>query len=594
MSPEPRPEDDDLQAAIARHRQGDLTVAVAVYERVLAREPDHPLALHHLGLARFQRGERQEGLACLVRATERGPEDAAAWSDRGRMHAILGDLQAAVICLRRAVAAAPDYADGWHNLGTALRQAGNAEAALEAYRRALAIDPSRADTYLNLGNLLIDDNQSDNAVEALRRAALLDPKLGAARAALAAQLSGRGEVSEAEYVYRQAIALNPGHAQAWFGLGRTLEDLGEAEEAERCYRRVLALRPLQPWALGQLLSLAGARVDESLLRAARHALADEAIPDGAKALIGYGLGKALDRRGDHDAAFAVFHAANAARRRQAGPFDAAEFERRIQHIIDTFTQVFFDERRHFGVATELPVLIVGMPRSGTTLTEQIVDRHPQMSGAGELPHLAELAASLRARFDLQTPWPLCARELRADNLAKVAEDYLHKLRARSQGGAVRISDKSPLNFHHLGLVALLFPKARIVHCRRNPIDTCLSIWFENFRPNQNYATDLADIALYYRGYERLMAHWRRVLPLRMHEARYEDTVARLEGSARALVDFLHLPWSDRCLDFHASERVVQTPSRWQVRQPIYRSSVGRWRHYRRHLGVLEQAFPRAR
>lgn len=375
------------------------------------------------------------------------------------------------------------------------------------------------------------------------------------------------------------------------GLARTLEDIGRAEDAERCYRRVLALHPLHPWALGQLLSLKGAAADDALCAAAKRALEQEATPDSAKALIGYGLGKALDGQGDHDAAFAVIRCANDARRRQAGAFDADAFERRIERLIDTFTMEFFEERAGFGVDSDLPVFIVGMPRSGTTLTEQILDRHPQMFGAGELTHLAELAAGLRQRFHLEASWPECAALLSEENIRENAHAYLAKLRARAPRGALRISDKSPLNFHHLGLAALLYPNARVVHCQRDPIDTCVSIYFENFRPNQTYATDLGELAAYYQGYERLMAHWRRVLPLPMLHLRYEETVVGLDERARALVDFMKAPWDARCLDFHASDRAVQTPSRWQVRRPIYTSSVGRWRRYRRHLTALENAFP---
>jgi tetratricopeptide (TPR) repeat protein len=584
----------ELADAVEQHRQGAIDAAMSAYESILARDPANATALRHLGLARFQTGKRTAGIDCLKHATRHAPADAAAWSDLGRMLAAAGETGEALACFRRAVETDPRYTDGWHNLGAALRQAGEAEAALAAYKRALVLDPARADTYLNIGNLLVDDNQTGNAIESFKRAARLDPKLAKARAHLAAELSGRGDVSEAELVFRQAVALNPDHEQAWFGLGRTLEDLGHAAEAVRCYRRVLDLKPLHPWALGQLLGLEAVDADDDLLAAARDIVDDASAPDRTRALIGYGLGKALDRRGEYDAAFAAFHTANAARRREAGPFDRAEFERRIQRLIDAFPAEFFAERRRWGLGSDLPVFIVGMPRSGTTLTEQILDRHPRMSGAGELPHLAELAAGISHRFALGRPWPECASELAEANVREGAHEYLDRLRARTSEGALRVSDKSPLNFHHLGLAALMFPNARVVHCRRDPIDTCLSIYFEHFRGNQTYATDLDDIAAYYRGYERLMAHWRDVLPLNIREVRYEDMVTGLELQARGLVEFTSLPWDNSCLSFHQSERAVQTPSRWQVRKPIYGSSVARWRRYERYLAPLTRAFPEAR
>lgn len=586
-------DDDALRRAVERHRQGSVVAAIALYEDILAHEPQNWAALRYLGLARFQVGDRDEGLRLLERVTEWTPDDAVAWSDLGRMRAVMGRLGEAIACFHEAVTADSAYADGWHNLGAARRQAGDTDGALAAYKQALALDPKRADTYLNIGNLLVDDNQSDNAIESFKRAALLDPKLAEARTRLAGELSGRGEVSDAEFVFRQAIALDRAHVQAWFGLGRTLEDLGQADEAERCYRRVLELRPGHAWALGQLLSLDGAAIDDGLLAGAKQVLGEKATPDAARALIGYGLGKALDRRGDHDAAFAVVREANVARRREAGPFEAAAFDERIERLIETFSADFFAARQGFGLATELPVLIVGMPRSGTTLTEQVLDRHPQAFGAGELPYLAELAVDMRRRVTPDVPWSEAVLRLREAEVRDCAEDYLGKLAARAPAGVLRISDKSPLNFHHLGLVALFYPNARVIHCRRNPIDTCLSIFFENFRASQTHATDLGDIVRYYRGYERLMAHWRRVLPLRMLELRYEEMVEDFEIRVRELLDFVGLSFDERCLDFHASDRPVQTPSRWQVRKPLYRSSLGRWRRYERHLATLVEAFPDA-
>lgn len=589
--PDPAMACDNLETAIARHKQGDVQAALVVYERLCRLESNNPRILRYLGLAKFQLGQRAAGLACLKRATAAAPEDAPTWSDLGRMHAIIGDTQQAVASFRQAVTADPRYSDGWHNLGTALHQARDMHGALVAYQRALALNPKRADTYLNLGNLLVDDNQTENAIESFKRATLLDAKLAQARASLGGELSGRGDVSEAEFFYRQAIALDPNHAQAWFGLGRTLEDLGHAAQAAHCYREVLRLRPQQPWALGQLLGLQGSNADDALMHDAQLALEAKQTPNAARALIGYGRGKVYDRRGEYDAAFAAFERANRARRAQAGAFDAAEFEQRIDRLIDTFNAEFFEARRRFGLSTDFPVFIVGMPRSGTTLTEQILASHPRMFGVGELPHLAELATHLPERFQLNSPWPLCAPQLSAMNIHEVAHAYLEKLRAKAPGSALRASDKSPLNFFHLGLVALLFPSARVIHCRRNPIDTCLSIYFENFRSNQTYATDLHDLAIYYRGYERLMEHWRDMLPLKMHEVHYEDSVADVERQARELVAFMNLPWDERCLEFYQSRRAVQTPSRWQVRRPIYCSSVNRWRYYERHVDALQQAFP---
>jgi hypothetical protein len=243
--------------------------------------------------------------------------------------------------------------------------------------------------------------------------------------------------------------------------------------------------------------------------------------------------------------------------------------------------------KFFGVGNDQPVFIVGLPRSGTTLTEQILSAHPQFYGAGELPELGRLAASVLGPEE--SMWQ-AASLLDQDHSRLLAGKYLAALRDGAPKGRLRISDKSPLNFFQLAFAALLFPSARIVHCRRAARDNALSIWLENFSPEQRYATDFDDLAYFHAQYERLMAHWHDVLPLRIHAVQYEDTVVSLERQARGLISFLGAEWDDCCLDFHSSRRAVQTPSRWQVRQPIYSGSVGRWRAYAEFLPRLDAAF----
>jgi hypothetical protein len=260
----------------------------------------------------------------------------------------------------------------------------------------------------------------------------------------------------------------------------------------------------------------------------------------------------------------------------------------VDGAVSAYSADFFSERRRFGVGAEQPVFIVGLPRSGTTLTEQILAAHPLLHGAGELPDLARIAARF-ADGEGAEPWMAAARLDERRSLI-CAGAYLKALRDGAPKGRLRISDKSPLNFFQLAFAALLFPGARVIHCRRSARDNALSIWLENFGVDQRYATDFGDLAFFAERHRRLMAHWREALPLRMLEVRYEDTVADLEGQARRLIDFLGVPWDSCCLYFHKSGRAVQTPSRWQVRQPIYSRSVGRWKRYAERLPGLVAAF----
>ncbi|HEY0680852.1 MAG TPA: sulfotransferase [Steroidobacter sp.] len=535
------------------------------------------------------RGAKLPALTEARRACELAPDDPRSWSDLGRVHARFGEFTQAMNQFAEALKVDSQHADSWHNLGTALKKLGQHQPAFAAFKMALRLEPTRADTYLNLGNLLIESGQLEDAVECFERAARHDPQLAAARTRLAEHVSQQGKVQQAETLFRQAVGLDPDQVQGWFGLGRTLEDLGDAENALACYRQVLQRRPDHAQALGQYLALLREDAPAEWLDSARAALHKESVVDEAKALIGYGLAKYHDRRGEFAAAASAGTIANASRRRVAGSLQLEELRARVDNVMATYTSEFFDSRRRFGVGTDQPVFIVGLPRSGTTLCEQILASHPLVHGAGELPDLARLSVRALEGADLP-PWQ-AALQLTQPKSLELAAQYLRSLRNGAPKGCLRMSDKSPLNFFQLAFAALLFPNARVIHCRRDVRDNALSIWMENFSPDQGYATDFGDLACFHVEYQRLMEHWRKTLPLPILDLQYEDTVSDVETQARRLLAFLDLPWDERCLEFHRNDRAVQTPSRWQVRQPIYSRSVGRWRHYAPHLESLLAAFP---
>lgn len=567
---------------------GELAAAATLCRQRIAQRPQSADAHRYLSQVlaasrKFSSAQRSARHAC-----ELAPADPRAWSDLGRIQALQGQLAEAAASFRAALRIDPQHADAWHNLGMALRLSGDRDGAFTALKKALTIDPARADTYLNLGNLLIESGQYDDAVECFERAARHDPTLAAARSRLAQQMSERGNVERAQSLFRQSLGLDPDHLAGWFGLGRALEDLGEAEGALGCYRNVLARTPDHAHALGQYLALVKGEAEPQIVARARAALTNPQTSDDARALIGYGFAKYHDRRREPQCAADAGLAANAARRRLAGPLDRRALERRIDGIMATCDRDFFETRRRFGVGNDQPVFIVGLPRSGTTLTEQILSSHPSLHGAGELADLSRIAARCVATDD--EPWQAATR-LNEMTSREHAGEYLRSLHKNARRGCLRICDKSPLNFFHLAVAALLFPNARVIHCRRDARDNALSIWMENFNPDQRYATDFSDLAFFRAQYERLMAHWREHLPLRILEVQYEDTVAQLESQARRLLEFVGAPWDERCLDFHRNDRAVQTPSRWQVRQPIYTRSVHRWRRYAHALPGLLEAFP---
>jgi tetratricopeptide (TPR) repeat protein len=575
----------DLQATL--EAKGPAAAMALCRERleVAPRDAD---AYRYLAQLHAFASEFSQAIGAAQRACELAPEDARGFSELARVHALQGQYAEAAYLCEHAVRIDPRYADGWHNLGTARRKLGDAERAFTALKYAVLIDPTRADTWLNLGNLLIAADQFADAVECFERAAKHDPGLAAARNRLAAELSIRGKVKRAESVFRQSLGLNPDHVESWFGLGRTLEDLGEAEGATSCYLNVFARQPGHAAAIGRYLSLVSEQPRPDVLVAAQRILDNTGDHYAAKALAGYGLAKFHDRRREFSQAAAAGRRANAARRGEAGPLDRLALSERVDGIIRTYTSQFFEERRHFGLGNDQPVFIVGLPRSGTTLTEHILSAHPRLHGAGELTDLARIAA--RCVTKGEEIWQAPTRLDKAQSRARAGE-YLQALQERAAKQVLRISDKSPLNFFQLAFVALLFPQARVIHCIRDARDNALSIWMENFNPDQCYATDLADLAFFRSEYQRLMSHWHEHLPVPILELHYEETVADLERQARKLIDFLDAPWNASCLNFHKSNRAVQTPSRWQVRQPVYTGSAGRWRNYALHLPELEAAFP---
>lgn len=575
---------DDLQALLDR---GDGAQALSLARQQVAASPQDATASRALSQVLAAAGEAAEALREAKRACELAPDDPRSWSGLGRVLALDGRHADAAQCFQETLQIDPRHADGWHNLGTALKKLGDRQGAFDALKQALLLDDRRAETWLNLGSLLVDAGQFEDAIECYERAAQHDPGLSGARSRLAQQYSVQGKVQRAETLFRESLGLDPDHVDGWFGLGRTLEDLGQAEGALGCYLQVLQRKPGHAQALGQYLALLRGEAEPALLQRARQAVSDHSTLEEARALVGYGLAKYHDRRQEHALAAAAGLAANQARRTRAGPLDRPALSARVDAIIGTCTAEFFRSRRHHGLGTDQPVFIVGLPRSGTTLTEQILSAHPLLHGAGELPELGRIAAAGVGAE--QEPWQ-AATLLGVEQSREQAQKYLAALRDSAPRGLLRISDKSPLNFFNLALAAVLFPHARIVHCRRDARDNALSIWMENFSPDQRYATDFDDLAFFTAQYRRLMAHWREHLPLPMLELQYEETVADLEGQARRLVEFLGAPWDSRCLQFHQSGRAVQTPSRWQVRQPIYTQSVARWKAYEPSLPSLAQAF----
>lgn len=479
-------------------------------------------------------------------------------------------------------------AQNWYELGHERKRSGDHTGALDAFRRSIKLNPHVAAPWVGLAQLLDSNNQLQQARQCLQKSVVAEPSNALARRLLASSHKALGYVDEAKSEFQQALKLDPTSSPTHCGLGQLFEDLGQPEQAAKAYRKALALDSSQQDALSYLLGLSrhidvSAEIDQ-----AQNLLDQLALQD--KALIGYGLGKAHEQQKNYAAAFDAYSVANLARRRTSPEFCHQAFDARIDTMIELFSADFFKARKGWGNTSQSPVFIVGLPRSGTTLTEQIIGSHPDCFGAGELNTLTDLATGTPDRLsDIESCWPSCAPNLSRQQLTALGLDYLEQSSIRAPDNTLRVVDKQPLNFWHLGLIAIALPNARIIHCQRDIRDCGFSIYSHNFNAEQNWSTNLEDIAHYWRGYQKLMQHFAAVSGLRILDVAYENTVSDLTGSAERLLNFLDLPWDNGVLNFHENERAVQTPSRWQVRQPVYKSSVERWQRYGDRLDPLIKA-----
>ncbi len=395
----------------------------------------------------------------------------------------------------------------------------------------------------------------------------------------------RRDFAGAEALIARAMEIKPGTAAFHHNLAGIYGVLGRFGEAEEHFRQAIRLKPDYPEAYFNMAGSVRFTGGEAEFGAVERLLAGPGGSRGDRCFLHFAAAQMYDDIGEHDRAFEHCEAGNRARRAAADP---ARDQRHARDSIATFTPARMTAHEGRGHGSRVPVFIVGMPRSGTSLVEQILASHPEAFGAGELVDVLSIAQTLPGHAAKGASYPSCVGAQGPQVFEGFAGSYLGRITALAPA-ARRIVDKNPLNFEHLGLIALMFPRASIVHCRRHPLDTCVSCYFQNFRKAQEYSFDLGQLARFYRYYHRLMDHWRTVLANPIMELRYEDLVADPLGRTRALLEHCGLDWDDACASPHRTDRPVPTASRWQARQPVYRTSVGRWRHYQRHIGVLRES-----
>jgi tetratricopeptide (TPR) repeat protein len=498
------------------------------------------------GIKCMDQGAYTEAIDIFQRLLKIDPHHAIALNNLGAALSRLSQFQQAEKCFRAAVKERPDFADAYSNLGMVSRWRGYFDDSEKSLRAALKLNPSHVDARTNLGTTL----------------ALLN------------------RLREAKGQFNKVLKARPRDADALFGMGQIASVEGRFDEAEKSLKRALQVRPKMPVAWAALNALRKMTPsDAAWLRSVEEIVAGGIAPMEA-ATLHFAMGKYHDDVGQFTEAFEHYRNANELLKPIAESYDRAARTAFVDEMIRLHSHEKMAAARDGASASMKPVFVVGMMRSGTSLTEQIIASHPMAAGAGELDYWATVMRDHEAAI---------AQELfLTDEPAKknVAETYLRIL-DHVAGAALRVVDKAPINSDYLGIIHAIFPNARIIYMQRDAIDTCLSCYFQNFSLAQSFTMDLSDMAHYYEQHHRLMSHWRSVLPQgTILDVPYEELLMDQEGWTRKILDFIELEWDARCLDFHATERPIVTASFWQARQKIYKTSVHRWRNYEKFVRPL--------
>ncbi len=573
------PADAEAQGSLgnAMRHAGRLVEAVAKYRQAILNDPSYVEARHNLGNALLALGRFDEAAASYRAVLEINPNIAEAHSNLGNALLAQGRPEEAAASYRLALTLNPELAPAHSNLGDALRELGCSEQAAASCRRALAIDPNNAQAHNSLGNALLDQGRLADAATCYARALTLEPRFAKACVNFAIALRLLGSNSEADAMCRKALEIDPTAAPALALLAELQADRGLFPEAETLFRRAAEIDPAMPEAWAGIAHLRKMTLGDAPWLAQALRIAAGASKPREEAYLRYAIGKYCDDVGDYTGAFAQYRRANDLTKAYAPSYDRQRMTQAVDRIIRSCDPQWARRPRSLALRTPRPVFIVGMPRSGTTLAEQILASHPSAFGAGELSFWTDADAA----FENAAPGEDAERMA-----VTLGANYL-RLLGELSADALRVVDKMPANFMFLGLIHDALPHARIIHLRRSPRDTCLSVYFQHFKTNLSYANDLEDLAAYYLEYLRLMDHWRSVLPANiLLDVPYEGLVADQENWSRRMIEFIGLPWDAACLEFHRTERSVRTASKWQVRQRISSASVGRWRHYEQSLGPL--------
>jgi len=604
---------------------GRIDEAAEALETATKLDPKNPQALNNLGIISYEKRNYKDAVELYKRALSVRPDMSEALNNLGNALRTTGDIDGAIKAYQDALTIREIYPEAYNNLGTLLQQDKKLEEAEHALKKAIQQNPRYVEAHNNLALLYSSQKKEIDALRILGDALKFAPKNVQTLLITAKIQLRRGALPAAEQAARLALQQEPENGEAMTVFGQILHETDRYDEAIEVLEKALKMNPENPEAqnfYGVALKSVG-RLDEArehIIKALKlndamygayanlNDLVDFSSGDGEELFnrmdaifessnnleaehllpLHFAYAKALDDRGEHKRALDHYIVGGRMKRAQLEYKESETFEF-FDAIRDAFPKELFDKREFAGIDDERPVFIIGMPRSGSTLVEQIISSHPDIYGAGEVKYLSRALGQLRDRFPSLPKFPQMITKITPAQLEIVGKNYLSAL-TKEAGDAKRITDKLLTNYFFVGLIHLLYPKARFIHTSRDPVDTCLSGFTKLFKDDMPHSYDLGELGRYYRKYQELMGHWDKVLPEgTLKTVVYEDVVADTEKEAKALIEFLGLDWNDKCLEFHKSDRPVKTASVAQVRKPIYKTAVKRWKKYGAGLQPLADA-----
>lgn len=580
--------------------RGQPEEAAGILETATRLDPDLDHAFFNLGKALSMLGKGKEADVAFEQSFELNPErkNLALAAE----HQAAGRLKEAKQLYREVLRDNPTNVDALRLLGRISLQTGRIYEAERLFRRAVSNAPDFVMAQLDLGRTLKDQDRLEEAIEQFRKVIALEPNNVPAHHLMASTLSLAAQTYEAVKAYQRVLELRPNHAGAMLGLGHVLKTVGRQTEAIEAYRDCIQQRPQNGETWWSLANLKTYRLSDEDIQQMESALLnvddpEKEITEQSRINILFALAKAFEDRGEYDRAWACYEEGNS-RQRVLENYDPVRTETMNDGIVEVFSQAFLSQFTGLGHPSAEPIFVVGLPRSGSTLIEQILASHSRVEGTSELPYAGLVATSLNRNRADGVNYPRSVLELKEEHFVRLGQDYLEFAQIHRTEGRPVFIDKMPNNFPTIGFLHLILPNAKIIDARRYPLDSCLSCYRQLFARGQNFTYDLTDIGEYFLQYQRMMDHWHEVLPGRCLTVQYEEVVTDFENQVRRLLEYCELPFEESCINFHETERPVRTASSEQVRQPVYSKSVNFWRNHEAHLDelieVLEPVLPRYR